>query len=167
MDRKRLKQHIRRVRLSVHFKVVALVICRDQKVALEGDDNMSVISTISNSLDSAAVGGLWGVSLAKTSIIGAPKADVNNKVGSAKSFSQVLESKNESNKDVELKDLFGLKGFEDLKRATESVAAGGKLSNSELLFFQIRANEMHFKVEMAAKVGEAMMSSMKKLQQGQ
>lgn len=145
----------------------AVQLVKDKKIALEGDNNMSGISAISNSLDSAAISGLGGVSLTKAPIIGASIADANNKVGSAKSFSQVLESKNESNKGVELKDLFGLKGFEDLKRATESVAAGGKLSNSELLFFQIRANEMHFKVEMAAKVGEAMMSSMKKLQQGQ
>jgi len=80
------------------------------------------------------------------------------------SFSSVLEScRNRS----ALESLTGDSLHKELLHFKEQILSGKTFSPKELLVYQIRASEFNLRVELLAKIADALLATTRKLQSGQ
>jgi hypothetical protein len=56
--------------------------------------------------------------------------------------------------------------FNELKSFERRAMQGAQFSPAELLSFQVKASELHFRVELGSKVAESFSSTVKRLQSG-
>ena len=94
------------------------------------------------------------------------KLSINNtKFSNLLQPSQQIQPINKSG-DVKFSDFLSKDSFDAVKEIKQKLFSGQEISTRELLTYQLKAQDVHFKVELISKVAETALASAKKLQQG-
>lgn len=63
--------------------------------------------------------------------------------------------------------MFGPDSFGELRKAEQTLLAGGSLSSQQMLLMQLKATDAHMRVELLSKIAESAIATAKRLQNPQ
>lgn len=90
--------------------------------------------------------------------VGLPTEVVSN-VPQSKGFSSILQSKMDA--------ILGSDLYKDMTKFEQNLTSKRDMAPKELILYQVKASQLGLRVELLSKVGESMLTTVKKFQQGQ